>query len=491
MVRTSRREVLFLIAFTAAVLAANAQAVIAADAKNRPNVLIVLVDDMGYGDPGCYNHDSRIATPNIDSLAREGMRFLDAHAAGPLCHVSRYGLMTGRYPFRTNVARWPTEAVIEPARTTIASLLKEHGYRTAMVGKWHLGFDQRAYSQPWPGGPVDVGFDSFFGIRASTDIPPYFYIRDRLAVEPPTVPIEANQSEGWSPIQGRFWRRGKIAENMQLEEVLPKFTDEAISIIENHHRAASAGVTQQPLMLYLALPSPHTPWLPAPDFAGQSEVGLYGDFMQMVDAMIGRVLEALDTAGMAEETLVIFSSDNGPVWYDRDVRKWQHDSAGDLRGMKGDAWEAGHRMPFIVRWPGRVAAGSTSDQMVCFTDLLATLASIVGDELATDEGPDSFDFSPALLGRESSNPVRTSLVMESSAGLMSVREGPWKLIDGLGSGGFSRPSKVEPAPGGPRGQLYNLANDLGETQNLYDQHPEVVGRLRQILKDAQQSPSTR
>ncbi len=281
----------------------------AADAK--PNVLIILVDDMGYGDPGCYNPKSKIPTPHIDRLASQGLRFTDAHAPGAVCHPSRYGLLTGRYPFRIDVSVWPKQPLIEEGRMTIASLFKSQGYRTAMVGKWHLGFLEQGYDRPLSGGPVDRGFDSFFGIRASTDIPPYFYIRGDRAVAPPTDHIEAHRSAGWSPIQGAFWRAGGIAPGLELKDVLPRFTDEAIQVIKDNARTRK----EQPLMLYLAFPSPHTPWLPAPEFKGASGAGLYGDFMAMVDAMIGRVLATLDNAGMTDDTLVIFTSDNGPVWY--------------------------------------------------------------------------------------------------------------------------------------------------------------------------------
>src|SRR6056297_1374052 len=359
---SSRRLCLLMIGGLA-VIAAPATPLAAADS---PHIVVILVDDMGYGDPGCFNPESKIPTPNLDALAAAGMRFTDAHAPGPLCHMSRYGLMTGRYPFRTDVSRWRKHPQIKPDQTTIASLLKASGYRTAMVGKWHLGFEENGYDQPLPGGPIDCGFDSFFGIRASTDIPPYFYIRGDRAVAPPTEPIAANQSAGWSPIQGAFWRAGKIAPDLELKDVLPRFTEEAVGVIQDHAPRAA----EEPLMLYLAYPAPHTPWLPTPRFQGASGASMYGDFATMVDAMIGRVLQQLEDSGMSEETLVIFSSDNGPVWYEKDVLRFGHDSAGGLRGMKGDAWEAGHRMPFIARWPGRVAAASKSDATICFTDLL-------------------------------------------------------------------------------------------------------------------------
>lgn len=459
-------------------------------AADQPNIVIILVDDMGYGDAGCYNPESKIPTPHIDRLAAEGMRFTDAHAPGPLCHLSRYGLLTGRHPFRTDVSVWRRKAVIDDGQVTIASLLQSAGYRTAMVGKWHLGFDEAGYENPLPGGPVDRGFDSYFGIRASTDIPPYFYIRGDRAVAPPTSHIEANQTPGWSPIQGEFWRAGGIAPGLELKNVLPRFTDEAIEVINQHQQATANQV--QPLMLYLAYPAPHTPWLPSKEFEGASQAGMYGDFMMMVDAMIGRVLDALDRAGMTDDTLVIFSSDNGPVWYEQDVERFGHDSSGGLRGMKADAWENGHRMPFVVRWPGKVSPGSETDQLFCFTDLLATFASITGAELVEHAGPDSFDFLPVLLGKQPADlPVRTSLAIRSGSGMMTLRSGKWKLITGLGSGGFSKPRRIQPSPGQPAGQLYDMVNDRAETTNLYAEQPAVVQRLTEQLERIRQATRTR
>jgi len=236
----------------------------------RPHVVIILVDDMGYGDPGCYNPGSKIPTPSIDRLAAEGIRFTDAHAPGALCHPSRYGLLTGEYPFRTDVSVWRRRPVILKTQTTIASLLRSGGYHTAMVGKWHLGFLEEGYDRPLTGGPVDRGFDTFFGIRASTDIPPYFYIRDREAVSPPTEFIEANASVGWSPIQGAFWRAGGIAPGLELVDVLPRFTEEAVSVIRNH----ASRNDDEPLMLYLAYPAPHTPRVPGTGFVGGGGAGL-------------------------------------------------------------------------------------------------------------------------------------------------------------------------------------------------------------------------
>ena len=446
----------------------------------KPNIVIILVDDMGYGDPACFNPESRIATPHIDSLSRDGMKFTDAHAPGPLCHMSRYGLLTGRYPFRTDVTKWPRQPLIDEGQMTIASLAKSRSYTTAMVGKWHLGFRENGYDKPLPGGPVDCGFDSYFGIRASTDIPPYFYIRDNKAVQPPSGHIEGELSEDWHRIQGRMRRAGGISPGMNLDDVLPKFTAEAEKIITNHDQA-------NPLLLYLAYPAPHTPWLPSDEFLGKSKVSLYGDFVMMVDAQIGRILKTLKSTEMDKDTLVIFTSDNGPCWFDKDVKKFNHDSQGGLRGMKGDAWEAGHRMPFIVRWPGQVKAGTTSKQLVCFTDFLATFAEIMETKLPDQAGPDSFSFLPSL--REESSPRDTFVMRAGSArAMMTIREGDWKLLTQLGSGGFSQPKHLKPKPGGPTGQLYHLSKDPGETTNLYQKHPEIVARLLKRLDEVKASP---
>jgi arylsulfatase A-like enzyme len=460
---------------------------------NNPNVLIILVDDMGYGDLKSYNVESKIPTPNLDKLAAHGMRFSDAHAAGSLCHASRYGLMTGQLPFRIDYSQWPRHALIEEGQMTLASLLNSEGYLTAMVGKWHLGFEENGYENPLPGGPVNVGFDTYFGIRASTDIPPYFYIDGDRALVPPVDRIGANYSDdGWTRIQGAFWREGGIAPNLQLEYVLPRFTDEAVGVIRDHARSE----TDDPLFLYLAYPAPHTPWLPSPAFRGMTN-NMYGDFTAMVDYMIGRVLTALEDSGMEEETLVIFSSDNGPVWYDKDTEQYDHDSTGGMRGMKGDAYEGGHRMPFIVRWPGKVKAGSVSNQTICFTDVLATFADLTGRNLPRGQGPDSFSFLPALMGKGKPNTdARSPLALVSARGHYSLRAGKWKYINGLGSGGFSDGFNadykvVKPGPNDPTAQLFDMEKDPGETTNLFNKYPEVVKRLAAELDRIRKEDHTR
>ena len=459
----------------------------AAFSSVNPHIIIILVDDMGYGDLACFNPESKIPTPQIDRLAASGMRFTDAHAPGPLCHVSRYGLLTGRYPFRTTF-EWQTEPVIKPDEVTIASFLKTQGYQTAMVGKWHLGFKQDAeddYTGVLAGGPIDCGFESFFGIRASTDIPPYFYIRGERAVMPPTSTIEANNSEGWFRNQGKFWRGGAIAPDLKLDEVLPRFTEEAIGVIRDY----KASKTDSPLLLYLAYPAPHTPWLPSKEFVGSTRVDLYGDFMHMVDAHVGLVLSALEDADMTKDTLVIFTSDNGPTWYAADRAKYGHDSAGPLRGMKGDAWEGGHRMPFIASWPGCIQAASTSAQTICFTDLLATFADITNTELPANAGADSFSVYPVLVGEQAEDdPIRGPIVMAAN-NTMLIRSGDWKLIDSLRSGGFSQ--EAASSSDGATGQLYNLKADPGERNNLWLHYPERVAELSEQLAQIKRESKTR
>lgn len=447
----------------------------------HPHIVFILADDMGYGDPGCYNPESKAPTPNIDGLARAGMRFTDAHAPASLCVPTRYGLMTGRYPFRGNFS---ARTLIPPGQLTIATLLRRNGYRTAMVGKWHLGFDvgpNPDWSQPMRGGPVDHGFDTYFGIPASLDIPPYYYIRDRRPVAPPSEHVESSNSEGWTKIQGAFWRKGGIAPGFRHEDVLPRIGEEAVKTIDTHAKEHP----DRPLFLYVALTAPHTPWLPLERFRGKSNAGMYGDFVMQVDDTVGQVLSALDRNRLSENTLVFFTSDNGPVWYEQDVNRLGHRSTGPLRGMKADAWEGGHRVPFVARWPGRVPPGTQCDQTICFTDMLATFAALVGDTLPPDAKVDSFNMLPLLERTRPHQPIRDVTIHKQSA--TAIRQGKWKLITHLGSGGFSQPRRQQPLPDGPQGQLYDLDQDIGETNNLWLDRPEVVRQLTDLLRQCREN----
>ena len=450
-------------------------------AAQKPNILFILADDMGYGDLGANNPESKIATPNLDKLAATGMRFTDAHAGGSSCIPSRYALLTGRFAVRAKMDA-STGPVIEDGRMTIASLLRDNGYKTAMVGKWHQGFEmppngaknEFEYSKPLHGGPLDRGFDSFFGMHASLDIPPYFFIRDRKPLMPPTGTIEASASAGtdedWNNIQGAFWRAGLVAPDFKHPEVTPRFANESVEVI----RGYGAGKKEKPLFLYLALPSPHTPWLPLEEFRGKSGAGMYGDFVMQVDAAIGQVLDSLDAAGLAQDTLVFFSSDNGPVWYDKDREKFGHDAVGGLSGMKFSSYEGGHRMPFIARWPGKTTPGSVCEQTIAFSDVFATLAELVGlKQIPQGMAEDSVSFLPYLLDSAKAPAARAPLVHDDR----TLRDGDWKLI--LSGKKRERSGKdAKPAPA----ELFNLRNDLTEKHNLISEHPERAQRMQEELK---------
>ena len=439
------------------------------DARSpNPNIVLILVDDMGYGDPQSFNPESRLETPAIDRLAREGLMFRDAHAPHSTCVASRYGLLTGRYPVRESYR------YIQPGKLTIASLLKRNGYTTGMVGKWHLGFDDLdpdEWDRSLTGGPVDRGFDTFFGMWSSLDWPPYFYIRDRRAVQLPTEDIDGYG--WWTP--DRFysgkWKPGKIAPNFKHVEVTPRFTVEAIEYV--HHSAQK----ENPFFLYLAFPSPHGPWVPTDEFKDKSPIGAYGDFVMQVDHSIGQVLEALDDSRITDNTLVIVTSDNGPVWYQRDRLKHNHSSASIYSGMKGDLWEGGHRVPFVVRWPAVVSPGLVSDSMIGFTDIMATFADLVGDDFQESATTDSLSFFPIIKG-ETDHQVRETLITNHNA--EAYRRHNWKLITRKGPGGFTHwdgnPDEE------PEGQLYDLAVDPSEQNNLWDKMPEKVKKLRRMLE---------
>ncbi len=475
--------------FLLALLAAACLAVTGAFAIERPNIVIVLADDLGWGDPACYNALSKIPTPNIDALAAEGMRFTDAHTPSSVCTPTRYGLLTGRYCWRTRlksgVLYGYAPALIEPGRATLASILKAQGYATACIGKWHLGFGDKPktdYAQPLAPGPNSVGFDYFFGIPSSLDIDPYVLVENDHALAQPTenIPASKHQREGGDG----YWRGGLATPGFKHADILPTLTEKAEQFI---HRQTK----DHPFFLYLPLTSPHTPWVPAKAFRGLTGVGDYGDFVAQTDAALGRVLKALDTAGVAGETLVIFTSDNGSNWLPSDIAKWGHRANADWRGQKADIWEGGHRVPFVARWPARIAAGTVSAEPVCLTDLFATVAAITGTALPADAGEDSVDILPALLGEKRAEPLRAAMVHHSIDGTFGIRRGAWKLCMGLGSHGFSVPKKIEPKPGEPTVQLYNLESDPGETRNVAAEQPALVAELTALLERYQSEGRSR
>ncbi len=451
--------------------------------SGKPNIVFIMADDLGYGDLGCNNQASKVPTPNMDRLAAEGIRFTDAHSGSAVCTPTRYGVMTGRYSWRTHLKRWTlhgySPSLIEPGRLTVASLLKRHGYATGCVGKWHLGLGaakKTDYDKPLRPGPTTVGFDYFFGIPASLDMAPYVFVENDRPVEAPTVHIE--RSEHRRKGGGGFWRAGAIAPGFRHIDVLPTLTRKAVEFIETQAKRSPG----KPFFLYLPFSAPHTPWMPTEAFRGKSKAGYYGDFAAQVDDAVGQVVGALDRLKLRDNTLVIMTSDNGAHWQPGDKKKFDHLANYRFRGQKADIWEGGHHVPFVARWPGRIAKGTTSDQVVCLNDLLATAAAIVGEALPGNAGEDSYNILPALLGQDGGKPIREAIVHHSGNGVFAIRQGSWKLILGRGSGGFSEPRSVKPKPGEPAGQLYNLADDLAETRNLYQQRPEIVKRLSALLE---------
>jgi arylsulfatase A-like enzyme len=469
----------------------------AATAK-PPHILVILADDLGIGDLGCYNPESRIRTPNLDRLAREGTRFTDAHSPSAVCTPTRYGLLTGRYSWRGSLPRGVLQgygpSLIEPGRLTLPEMLRSRGYATAGIGKWHLGFqgDHTAnpaaktdYAQPLRPGPVTLGFDYFFGIPSSLDFEPYLYVENDRATAPPTNFIAASkhQREGGEG----FWREGYIAPGFTHAGVLPTLTSQATNWLTRH--AAAPG--DKPFFLYLALASPHTPWLPSEKFRGRSRAGVYGDFVEETDAAIGAVLRALDRARLAPNTLVIVTSDNGAHWPAADIGKFGHRANLHWRGQKADIWEAGHRVPFIVRWPGKTPAGATNNALLCLTDLMATFAAVTGATLPDDAAEDSFNFLQVLRGKTLLKPVRDSVIHHSGDGHFALREKNWKLIPALGSGGFTPPKNPAPKAGEPAGQLYDLATDPAEQTNLWSRHPDLVQRMTESLTRMRREGRTR
>lgn len=474
--------------------------------KTNPNIVFILADDMGFGDLACQNPESKIPTPNLDRLAREGVRFTDAHSPSAVCTPTRYGILTGRYCWRTELKSsvlWPWDRpLIAADRLTVGGLLKKAGYRTACVGKWHLGWDWPTidgsrindtlppgrhnaktrsafgkkidYSKPIGGGPTTRGFDTYFGDDVP-NFPPYCFIEnDRVTA----IPSEPKPDK-------MFGHAGSMAKGWTLDAVMPAITRRAVDSIA---QCAEDG-TGQPFFLYFALTAPHTPIAPAADFRGKSAAGAYGDYVHQVDHSVGEILRALDSFGLGKNTLVIFTSDNGSPGRDgtdmsgkiNSVRRFEHNPSRPFRGIKSDAWDGGHRVPFLARWPGAIRAGSVSDELVCHVDLIATAAAIVSEELPPDAGEDSHNLLPALQGKELAEPIREAVIHHSGQGLFCVRQGRWKLILGLGAGGFSG-GILKPKEGEPRGQLYDLEADPAESENLYDEHPEKVSALTALLE---------
>ncbi len=451
---------------------------------NRPNIVYILVDDMGYGDVSCLNEKSKIQTACLDRLAQEGMVFTDAHSSSAVCTPSRYSILTGRYNWRSWLKQFVTfgydKPLIEPDRMTVASMLREQGYTTGCVGKWHLGWnwprnsdreDDVDYTRPITGVPTDVGFDSFFGISASLDMPPYVYVEnDRVTAVPDRI-VPASSGKA-------MWREGPIAPDFKHEEVLDRLADRAVDFIRTNAQ------NENPFFLYFAMPAPHTPILPAKEFQGASGTNEYGDFCLHVDDVVGRVQTALNQSGVSDDTILVFTSDNGcsPMADFEELAGVGHHPSYVFRGHKADIYEGGHRIPLIVRWPKTIAPGSASDQIVCLADLMATCADVLGIELPDAAGVDSVTNLPAWKGEALQAPLREATIHHSIDGSFSIRKGKWKLEMCPGSGGWSFPKPgTEESEGLPPVQLYDLDADIGERKNVYSSHPDVVEELKTLL----------
>ena len=478
-------------------------------AEQSPNILFILADDLGYGDVGCYNPSSKIPTPNLDRLAGEGIRFTDAHSPATVCTPTRYSLLTGRMCFRTGRSRVFSgvggPCLIEDDRLTLPAMLKTKGYETALFGKWHVGmsfFDKEGeriekkgleavklidYSRPIGGSPIQYGFDHFFGTACcpTTDWL-YAYINgDRIPV-PPVKQVDRDTLPKHP--YSNDCRPGMIAPDFDLEEV-------DLVFLKKSQEFLKAQTKEKPFFLLHSMQAVHLPSFPAKQFQGKTKFGPHGDFIFQMDWIVGELMKTLAELDLAEDTIVMFGSDNGPevptiIAMRRD---YDHDGAKPWRGVKRDQWEGGHRTPFIVKWPGVVEPGSVSEEIVSLTDVFSTCATVSGAKFPNSAGEDSFDLSAVLKGTQGGKAMRPYLLQQTFAMKLSIRQGGWKYIDHQGSGGnnyekpgewgmkpFALPNTDPEAPG----QLYNLMDDPGETTNLYSKHPEVVKKLKKLLHES-------
>jgi len=458
---------------------------------------------LGYGDVHGLNPEGKIATPNMDRLAAAGMIFTDAHSSSSVCTPTRYGILTGRYNWRsrlqTHVQGGCSPRLIEPGRMTAPSMLKQNGYHTAAIGKWHLGMDWALkpgapkfgdnieegaagwnvdFAKPIANGPNAVGFDYYFGISASLDMVPFTFIENDRVVALPTVDKQFPLMLGRD---GGKTRKGPGAEDFDAMNVLPTLTQKAVDYVDQRAADAKAG---KPFFLYLPLNAPHTPILPTPEWQGKSGLNPYADFVMQTDATVGAVLDSLDKHGLATDTLVILTSDNGcspQAKFDELLAK-DHNPSYVFRGHKADIFDGGHRIPFIARWPAKIKPASTSDQLICLTDLMATCAEILGVKLPDDAGEDSVSILPALVGK-ANGPLREAVVHHSINGSFAIRQGQWKLELCGDSGGWSAPRPGQKGPDKlPALQLYDLSHDIGEKENVASEHPEIVTRLTKLLE---------
>jgi arylsulfatase A-like enzyme len=456
-----------------------------------PNFIVILADDFGVGDIRAAYPAATIPTPNLERLMSQGMSFTDAHSPSAVCTPTRYGLLTGRYAWRTRLQEWVLAAYEPPLiasdRLTLPGFLQHHGYRTVCIGKWHLGWEWPGpqpsrmtavrngqkdlawdFSRPIRSGPTTRGFDLYFGTDVP-NFPPFTFLENDRVVVPPTAVYRVDATDGVHP--PRAFAGAPAAPGWRLDTILPELTRRAVAQVR---ALAAAG---RPFFLYFSLTSPHEPVAPSPAFAGRSGIAPIADFLMETDWAAGEVIRALDESGAGSNTVVLFTADNGHSHYTGwpELIAAGHRPSGPFRGHKGDIWEGGHRVPLVVRWPGRIPPDTTSRRLVSLTDLFATAAEIVGTPLPADAAEDSLSFLPALLRRPPATPERHALVCHSNHGEFAYRSGPWKLV-------FRNAGPLERVRGQPRlVELYHLDDDIAETADVAARHPEIVARLRAEL----------
>lgn len=465
--------------------------------QKKPNIVFIFADDMGYGDVSAFNENSKIQTTNIDRIANEGVAFTDAHSSSSVSTPSRYSLLTGRYNWRSDlksgVLMGYNKALIAPDRRTIASVLRDQGYQTACIGKWHLGWDWNNietgkdsvdFSKPITNGPTTRGFDYFYGIIASLDMAPYVYVENDM---PTALPDRETVNDGM-----KYWRKGPTASDFDHEQTLPNFINRAVDYIHDKSK------DDKPFYLYLPLPAPHTPILPIKEYQGKSGLNPYGDFVLMVDDMVGKVMKALKDAGVDDNTILVFSTDNGcsPQAKFDELQEKGHYPSYIYRGHKADLFDGGHRIPCVVRWPAKIKP-HTVNQTVCLTDFFATFATIADYQLKDSEGEDSYNILPLLLNEKEGDVIREATVHHSINGDFTIRKGEWKLLLSPSSGGWSFPkpgTDDEVIKTLPLIQLYNMKTDPAEKNNVYAERPEVVKELKDLMikyvKEGRSTPGT-
>lgn len=459
---------------------------------DKPNIIFILTDDLGYGDLSCLNRDSKIKTPNIDRIASSGITFTDAHSSSAVSTPTRYGVLTGRYNWRSElksgVLDGYSKALIEPGRKTMPMMLKGMGYKTAGFGKWHLGWDWSNidkgkdsvdFSKPVANGPVTLGFDYFYGISGSLDMPPYVWIEnDQPTTVPDRLTMGNNSPVGNPGYDGSFWREGPSGSDFNHQDCTPDLTMRACKYIQDNVSS------ERPYFLYLAYPSPHTPILPSDEFKGKAQLNQYADFVMMVDSEVGQILKTVEQSGEKKNTIIVFASDNGcSPWADYEILKSKgHNPSYIFRGHKADLYEGGHHIPCLMQWPAKIRKPYEVSQTVCLNDFMATFADIIDYKLTDNEAEDSYSLLPAILRPGYKKIIREATVHHSINGNFAIRKGEWKLLLSPGSGGWSSPRPGKEEAGLPPVQLYNMKDDPGEKVNLQNKHPEIVHELTNILR---------